>query len=396
MVGAKAGAKGVQMSKGEAVMAGLIAALHRAALEPAAWRDVLLALERALSGARISVTGMDRGAGSVFTTVTGGFDPAFGQQYRDHYHALNPFAAALARVDRPGTRISAMDLPDQDLWRTEFYNDWMRPQDDLASGVGLISGAHGLRSLFLAVNLPRRARATLERPALTLLHALEPHVTHAFRVGETVAELAARPAGRMQPDGPQVGGVLITDASRMLIWADPGAMRWHGILFRLDRAGRLVFPQPAAQRWAQNLTPSALPGGAAPPDCRITVGDQIWRLRALPQLCDRVLSPLFPGGFLHGACPDRQLAFVLSRQQADKAAPELDADMARMRLIERYRLSPAEAEVALLIAQGRATAQIAQARQVSVHTVRNQVRAVLDKMQARHRGDITRLALRAE
>jgi DNA-binding CsgD family transcriptional regulator len=56
-----------------------------------------------------------------------------------------------------------------------------------------------------------------------------------------------------------------------------------------------------------------------------------------------------------------------------------------------YDLTPAETEVAVLLAQGLAPAQIAERRAVSVETVRNQIKALLEKTGAERLGGLIAL-----
>jgi DNA-binding CsgD family transcriptional regulator len=64
------------------------------------------------------------------------------------------------------------------------------------------------------------------------------------------------------------------------------------------------------------------------------------------------------------------------------------------RLRQRYGLTVAEAEVALRLAEGLSTEEIALQRKASRNTVRNQVQALLWKMEARSRGDVIRIVSR--
>lgn len=56
-----------------------------------------------------------------------------------------------------------------------------------------------------------------------------------------------------------------------------------------------------------------------------------------------------------------------------------------------FHLSEAEEEVALCLADGLDTEEIASLRQVSRNTIRNQIQSVLTKLGARNRGDVVRI-----
>lgn len=367
----------------------LVAALHRAALDPAGWQEFLLLLEQALPGVGASLFGIDTPRHRVIYATSGaGIDPAGLKRFADYYHAINPFTAFLAGI-RPGATCPSMaHVADQALQRTEFYTDWMRHQDHLIGGVALKSAPHHDRSLIVAVNIRHQGRDQTMRRSQALLERLQPHVSHAFRVSEVIAVLGSQRLAAAAGNGPgHQGGTVITDRNLMVVWADPGMVAMLGGLLRIDRVGRLGFVDPQVQLWAEAL--GAAPGQKpALPGMVRTRDAGGWTIQAVSGLGALPASPLFPGLFRGTGWPEQHLVFVMSR-------PHLTGGVQR-RLTGRFQLSTAEAEIAMLIAQGSSTAEIAQARRVSLHTVRNQIRAILHKMEAPDRGAIIREVMAME
>lgn len=358
---------------------GLIASLHHAALHPAGWHGFLLALERALPGVGATLFGLNAGAReAIFVAPGQGIDPHGLQDYSDYYHRINPFSnyflgLAPGRVER-----SLAYIDDAQLQRTEFYNDWMRHQDDLIGGVALKTCACRSSSLFLGINVRRRWREETDTRALMLMEQLEPHISHAFEVSQVVAELRAT---RLADAGsaPDQGGVVVTDHDFMVVWADLAIMSGMAGLLRVDMLGRLRFTDPAVQLWAEQ--DQARSGRRAAALRRCEAGPYtIRRLVGTP--AEMPVSPLFPGGIRGGNWPERQRAFVISHRNRPTSVED--------RLAERFQLSGAEIAIATLIAEGHSTQEMADLRQTSTHTVRNQIRAVLSKMEARDRGGIIR------
>lgn len=60
-------------------------------------------------------------------------------------------------------------------------------------------------------------------------------------------------------------------------------------------------------------------------------------------------------------------------------------------LVARHGLTPQEARTVPTLAEGSSAREIAEARRVSVHTVRNQIRSAMSKMEVRRRLDVGRL-----
>lgn len=363
----------------------LLAALHRAALHPSGWQDFIVALEIALPGVGVSLFGLDGNKGRVIYVTTGsGIDPAGLKLFADYYHAINPFASFLANVPPGTTRQSVADVPDEKLEQTEFYNDWMRHQDHLIGGVALRTRPHQGRSLVVGVNVRRGGREETNRKAQALLRWLEPHVSHAFHVSEVIAELNSHHllagSGSLMMSH---GGTIICERNLTVIWADSRLMdNSVGVLW-IDLLGRLRFVDPETQHWAANLVPGRM-SLRLPRERQIGV----WTIRALDGQVTTCASPAFPGAFRGAGWPEQQLVFVISRN-----APVPSRER---HLMVNFQLSAAEAAIAVLIADGHTTAEIADARQASLHTVRNQIRAVLQKMDAHDRGAIIREVMALE
>jgi len=372
-----------------AIAASLIPLLHRAALDPAGWMPFVEALETALGGAKVALHGVDARSGAMFMSAHGGYAPDAQQDYIAHYHRVNPFLALSDRVAPGEVRISRQDIDDADLARTEFYNDWMRPQEDLISAVALRSVPLGARSLVLSLNLRRRGRSHTEILARDVLTALSPHVSHAFHVSETIAELTAQAATGFSgpvPEGAEAKTcVIFADPAHRVSWLNPAAQSRIPELLQIDLFGRLQFCAPALQEWAEAVAaPKRL--RAVPMQMPFRIGASGWMARAL---------------FWHGTAP-RSVSFPTSLIEAGGARDWLVFVLAPQRLglkeevlAHRFGLTPAEAAVAVLLAQGLRTYEIALARESSIYTVRNQLKGISHKLAAHNRVDITRLVLAA-
>ena len=361
----------------------LVDSLHHAAIDPSGWQEFIFLLEKNLPGVGTSIFGMGPGGRQpVYVASGAGLDPAGLEQFVCYYHAISPFTGFLGTLSPGCTRRTAADLSDEAIEHTEFYNDWMRHQDDLIGGVALKTKLHQARSLVVAVNIRRKGRDAMDRRTQELLDRLEPHISHAFQMGEVIGDLK----GRILADDAlgQQGAMVITDHNMLVVWADPAAMAMAGKALRIDMVGRMSFMEADAQAWALRLVCREASGKAAAGLFRTASGCTI---RAMSGGAVTPASPLFPGAFRGANWPARQIVFVISLQRHQPRP-------AGQQLMERFLLSRSEAEITLLIAEGCSTAEIAKARQVSRHTVRNQIRAVLCKMEARHRGDVVRIVVR--
>jgi len=99
-------------------------------------------------------------------------DPAMRQRYIEHFGQRNPFVIKrdprrYIREWRPNIRFHDDFLPREEVVRTEFYNDFLSPQDIRASMmIGL--AADGIETCVLNINTPRddfAAEGGRDRPA---------------------------------------------------------------------------------------------------------------------------------------------------------------------------------------------------------------------------------------
>ena len=107
--------------------------LYGATLAPEGWLSVLQALSDTLGGTSAWLSRLNTydGTGSGLATR---LDPEFEQRYHAYYHNLNPYGHVAdpdeyLRNWRPTVLTDAHRFPRETLVKSEYYNDFMRPQD---------------------------------------------------------------------------------------------------------------------------------------------------------------------------------------------------------------------------------------------------------------------------
>ena len=146
------------------------------------WEDFLAAYEARNPALKTAIVGYDAIGDALNLSISGGFDPDFFESYRSYYSKINPWVPLLQSVvEPPGVTWAHEHLPQYELEKTEFYNDWVKPQDDIASGfaVNLIKD----KSCFinLACNVSFKHGAEAENAAADM-RILGPHMQRAFHL----------------------------------------------------------------------------------------------------------------------------------------------------------------------------------------------------------------------
>ena len=113
---------------------GLIAALYEAGLDSAKWSVFCERLGDALGeDVRIHLQGHDLTTRSNLDMLTANYDPDFLEKYKAHYASINAWLPALANVP-VGRVFTDLDLLErEELIKTEFWADYIRPLDDMAA-----------------------------------------------------------------------------------------------------------------------------------------------------------------------------------------------------------------------------------------------------------------------
>jgi DNA-binding CsgD family transcriptional regulator/PAS domain-containing protein len=349
----------------------LVPRVYEAASQPDAWDPLLEDLAGRMRGSVPALFLIDAGSGETLLERAPALDPAWQRAYADHYHRLDLRRRALNQ--RPeGTVIAGHALLSEEvLLRSEFYNEFLRPQ-----GFFHIALAQPIRRPGRVAAI-RVIRALGEEPFddadLVSLRTLVPHLRAALDLHCELREarrLAAGLSGALAVLG--VGAILL-DAGGRVAFANAEAERLLAAGDGLAvRRGRLRLDAPSEDAALQRLAASRSGGGAL----------KITRPSGRSTLEARVI-PLPAGGGELGAPTASTLVFLREPERACALDPET--------LRALYGLTPAELRVATLVAEGSSAPAVARALGVSVETVRTHQKRLGEKTGARGRGQLVRL-----
>lgn len=357
--------------------------IYAAVFDPARWQDFLDELNTATGGVRTHLFGYDIPADLSLGLTASGYAQEFIDSYNDYYGALNSWAPGFAKGEAGVVLPSQWMCPKEDLFNTEFYNDWIRPQENVAAGGGALIFKDPTRMIAFGGNIRMRDEEKLEASWLKTVGLMIPHLRQAFEISRAMSgqslelDLLNRHAiGRGS-------AILLLADNGFLLHANPTAERMlrHGDLLRDDKSGRVSFQEAGASSMlgeclrrlrAGDETVSARfdcgPPGAGF-DCRA--------VKFSPE--DHAVSPI---PLLLGYYRPALLVIV---SQVPQDVPDTDA------FLRRHGLTDAEIAVATGIAAGLTPAELSDQRGVSVHTVRNQLKAAMHKTGCRRQTDLVRL-----
>lgn len=183
---------------GEPPILGLIDQIYDAGIGKEDWLAVLRRLGEALGGESVVLRRIGPAAPAPATMATE-TDPDYVERYHAHYSRLLPLLPLLPRLKPNAAFAHSALIPNAEYRRTEFYNDFMRPQGK-DHGLYWVDFGQGDLSAMLSVWRPRR-RADWDETQVRMLRAIGPHLGRALRIERGLAALEA-PAAATRPRPP--------------------------------------------------------------------------------------------------------------------------------------------------------------------------------------------------
>ena len=200
----------------------LLEQIHDVALGRSTWREVLVRLKAEFSTEVSLLAVFAQGPVPARSLATTDPDGRRWSLYAEHFAALDPFIAAMrSGLAAPGI-VAAGDalVPARAFCRSEYFNDWFRPNGLRYTARGFIGMPDGR---YLQFGMPRAPGAGAYTPQeLARLQRYFNHITRARLIQE---EIQARSAG---PDFDQVARTFgLTPAEARLIerLAEAGSLR---------------------------------------------------------------------------------------------------------------------------------------------------------------------------
>ncbi len=381
----------------EGLVLRLVERMYDAAIEPEGWGLALEALSEALGGAAIQLSLRIRSeAGAPASRPGSDPGPIFRIHLDERYHETFlrvtgedfPWAAIDRRaVVERFVRSSDMVGPDLDLdlERTSFYRDYMKPQGlALEPPLCHVIASAQARPLAGMVIYRREDCRSFEPADLELLDLLVPHLARAYRIHCRFGEARHERRALREVIDRLPSGVILLDRELRAVLTNRSADQILALRdgIRLDGARpRLADPQQdrAFQRLlTESVRIDAQRGrsygrtlSVLRPSGRRSYATMVGPLLAPP-----------PGTNLGEAVA---ILFVADPEGSQISATEV--------LEGLYDLTPAEAELLRLLAEGRSLEEVAQQRGVTINTARSQLKQVFAKTDTRRQGELVRLVL---
>lgn len=360
----------------EGTFAALIAAIYDAAIDFNQWSQALCEISRICASHTTVLT--RQGDSPVESwSVAPQCDRIYYESYGHYYHGVNPLWHRAASAAAGTVLTDAMIMPNSELVRTEFYNDFLMPQrlGSMLSAVALVE--QGRQTVIAAHRQP-----DFGPDHVSLFQRLVPHFQRAVQLNIRLAELELHHQASAEALNRLEQGALLVDATACVVFANREAERL------LDGGGlRLAEGALHAETVADTMLLHELLAGCARAGADAGSGGALALSRGPGRApLSLLLAPLRSGAKPFGLA--QRPAAILFVTDPDRAILS-PLDWVR----QQFGLTAAEASFAGEIMMGAGIQAASDRLQISRSTGRTHLARIFEKTGTHRQAELVRLLL---
>ncbi|MEW5786342.1 MAG: helix-turn-helix transcriptional regulator [Pseudomonadota bacterium] len=337
--------------------------------EPARWIHLLAELARHTRAKGGLLRQVDFSNDQIQFSETLDYDTQYVQAYRDHYIHLDIYRQRLLHHPVGGLLTSLDPMSPAERSRTEYFNDYERPQDKIHV-IGGVLARQGTHLTYMGLQRGKREGEFGARDK-ALLEMLLPHLGRALHLHELISHThIALNHTEAVLDEIRLAVFITNRAARPLMHNAAADDLLHGGHVCRTSEGDLALPRKADTATLHRLidTASAVTAGQSPSGggewvATSSSGQPILQIR---------VSPL-PRYALQSSSPvPKACAAVFMTQPGAMRLPA-------QAIAAKYGLSAAEGRLVCLLSDGLNLEEAARTLSVSQHTVRSQLKSIFAK-----------------
>lgn len=357
----------------------LVGNIYDAAVTPNEWPAVLERICKLLNAQTAALWSYDIYDRTPPWQLEIGYDPYWMKLYTDKYLSLNPYMDDVARLS-PGEARASSSRPDYaELFKTEFYQGWLKPQRFIDSSVLMVEKS--MNTITTLVNVRNEDQGLYNQATIDVVRMLYPHLRRAVMIERVVRDHQDRSA--------EYSAALDSLASGMFLLTAEAAVTHANVAGEVMLAagsplktvnGRLMLADEQANRNLREAISSAREGdvrlgekGTSIP-VRGEHGEFI--LHMLPLNAARRKSV--------GSSASAALVVFVSRNDPQDT-------QTITAFAERFGLTAQETRVLQTVVEAGSVPMAADILGISSSTARTHVTSIFDKSGVRRQADLIRL-----
>jgi DNA-binding CsgD family transcriptional regulator len=306
-----------------------------------------------------------------------GVEPLWQSRYAEHYAATNVWTQRAEHLLQPGVPLASERLiTDSEMVKTEFYNDFLRPQNSFYGFGGALLREDSVSSFITA--LRSKKAGPYRAPELLLLAQLMPHLRSALRLRQRIAGLEQQVSQLSSALDHLAQGMIIASQKAQVIFMNRRAetiiREKDGLWLAPDGlcASRAVETGQLRESIARVATVQNHPGSILSLD------------RAGKGPLKLLIAPLLPslGHFVRKPAALIWIAF-----------PEPVAVTSPALLERLFQFTRAEARLAAALLEGKSLQEFSAEAGVTLHTAKTHLKNLFTKTGVSRQAGLVRLVL---
>ncbi len=359
----------------------LVGKIYDAALAPQGWPDALDSICHFLNAKTAALWSYDILDKTPPWQLQVGYDPYWMKVYSEKYLALNPYMDDVATLGTGELHCNSWRPNHQELFKTEFYQGWLRPQGFIDASVLMVEKS--MNNITTLVNVRHESQGRFDERTMALLGLLHPHLRRAVLIGRVFGEQQKRIAEYTATlDSLAAGMFLLTGKGEIAHANSAGeAMLAAGSPLKNNR-GRVELIVGSADR----LLRAALAKGSED----VALGNKGMSIPLRGSNGADYIAHMLPLNAARQQSIDaeRAAAFVLFVKQNNPGERAAISAFA-----ERFGLTPKETRVLQTVVEVGGVPLAADVLGISPETVRTHVTRIFDKSGVRRQADLMRLLM---
>ena len=353
--------------------------VYAAALDPAAWPDVLAASAAYVGAQCAGLLTKDPGAALCIVHDHAGFEFRYVHLYRDEYWPIDPFAVS-AIFPMDGVTTFEDYMPLSEIREGRFYQEWLHPQGWIDAASVVLERSTTSFSTFVVAR--HETRGLVDEMMVERMELIAPHIRRAMRIGKAIDRgQSERAVFADVLDGLSAGVFLVDEGARIIHANHAGRTLLAAGEFFSSMRSRLV----ARERDIDRALRQALATIAAGDD---DIGDGAISLPLISSENEHHVAHVLP---LTSAVASRAgvgghaiaAVFVHKATLDHVSLPETVA--------RHYQLTPTELRVLLGIVEVGGAPEVADLLGITDNTVKTHLGRVYQKTGTRRQADLVKL-----
>ncbi|MRW93344.1 helix-turn-helix transcriptional regulator [Duganella sp. FT80W] len=367
-----------------------VAKIYDSALDPGQWGVFLTELAQRLNSHGSIIWANDFAHKQADIALPGdgffvnhGFDPAALETFSAYYSEHNIWLQDETLHNEGQVVVSSHLFPDNRVKKTEYWGDWLRPQEIFYSTAAVVEKRN---SRSVNVTLVRAERAgPYTQAELAMMRELMPHFQSAIALHRRLHQLKVLSESATEALERMFCGVILLDAQGQVLHATRRALAMidSSLLLTCIPNRRLSCLRSADNAQLQKILQRACGIGAGKMP-QVDAGGSMRILRSDRSYLQILVTPLPSWSSPFGV--NGTAAVFLTDSAAEPRS--LSATLCKL-----YQLTEAEARLTEALVNGCTLQEYADKRQLSLNTIRTQVRAAAAKIGVTRQSDLVRIVL---